>query len=785
MRLARAIYLALLTALGVALAVAGTTLLWLGGSAYYAIADVTLLVSAWFLWRGRPVGVRIFAALWLFTIAWALWEAGFDGWALAPRLILLSVIGAGLFVPSVRGTQGVSARAMVAATVGAILVGALGCQMGSAETDPLYRVGVATMSSHDVSAETSATDSTAPPTSDDWPHYGNDAGGSRFSPLTQINRGNVAQLQLAWSFHTGDTQTSLEVTPIKIGETVYLCTGGNDVIALDAQTGVQRWRFNAGASGSAAILKACRGVAYFKAPDPSADCAERILTNTIDARLIALDAHTGQLCKSFGSGGQVSLLKGMGDAQGRTLPGYYYVTSAPTIIHARVVLGGWVSDAQYWGEPSGVVRAFDAMTGEFAWAFDMGRPDRQSEPPAGEQYTPSTPNAWAPMSADEVLGLVYVPTGNTTGSDYYGALRRPFDDQYSSSVVAIDADTGRVRWSFQTVHHDLWDYDVAPQPVLADIRRSGDVVQALIQPTKTGEIFVLDRRTGAPLSPVREVPVSRAGAVPEERVSPTQPSSVAMPSFRGPDLQERDMWGLTPLDQLWCRIQFRRARYAGIYTPPGTTPFIQYPGILGGIEWNSVSVDAAQGVMIVNASRVANYAQLVPRSEADAQGRKAEGLGGHYMARAQLGTPYAVTNPPFLSPLGVPCQQPPFGTLSGVDLSTGKLLWTQRLGTARDSGPFKLPSMLPFALGTPNLGGSVITRSGLVFIGASQDRYLRAIDAASGAELWKARLPAGAQATPMTYVSAQGRQFIVVAAGGNGGRLSEPGDTILAYALPH
>ena len=784
MRWARATYLALLAALGASLAVAGGTLLWLQGSAYYLIAGIALLTSAGFLSRGHVLGVRIFVATWLGTIVWAIWESGFDGWALAPRLILLSVMGAVLVVPRVRGTSGVSARTMTAAAIAAIVLGALARQIApTVATDPVYRAGVAT--SVPSTAVADVPTSTAPlSVADDWPHYGNEAGGSRFSPLTQIDRSNVARLQVAWTFHTGDTQTSLEVTPIKIGEMVYLCTGGNDVIALDANSGVQRWRFNAGTSASPAILKACRGVAYYKSPDERAECAERILTNTIDARLIALDAHTGQRCKSFGIDGQISLLKGMGDVQGRTLPGYYYVTSAPTIVHGRVVLGGWVSDAQYWGEPSGVVRAFDAMTGEFAWAFDMGRPNRHTEPPPGEQYTPSTPNAWAPMSADETLGLVYVPTGNTTGSDYYGALRRPFDDQYSSSVVALDADTGEVRLSFQTVHHDLWDYDVAPQPVLADISRSGHRVPALIQPTKTGEIFVLDRRTGVPVSPVREMPVSRAGAVTEERVSPTQPTSEAMPSFRGPNLQERAMWGLTPLDQLWCRIQFRRARYDGIYTPPGITPFIQYPGILGGIEWNSVSVDAANGVMIVNASRVANYAQLIPRIEADAQGRKAEGLGGHYGARAQLGTPYAVTNPPFLSPLDVPCQQPPFGTLSGVDLGTGKLLWTRRLGTARDSGPFKLPSMLPFALGTPNLGGSVITRSGLVFIGASQDRYLRAIDVSSGAELWKARLPFGAQATPMTYRTSQGRQFVVVAAGGNGGRLNDAGDTILAYALP-
>jgi quinoprotein glucose dehydrogenase len=311
------------------------------------------------------------------------------------------------------------------------------------------------------------------------------------------------------------------------------------------------------------------------------------------------------------------------------LPGYYYVTSAPTIVRGRVVLGGWVSDAQYWGEPSGVIRAYDAVTGRFAWAFDMGRPERSTEPAAGERYTPSTPNSWAPMSADEGLGLVYAPTGNTTGSDYYGALRRPFDEQYSSSVVALDVETGRLRWSFQTVHHDLWDYDVAPQPVVVDLRAATGVQRALIQATKTGEIFVLDRTNGKPLFEVAEMPVSTAGAVREEHVSPTQPASIRLPSFRGPDLDERAMWGLTPLDQLWCRIEFRGARYDGIYTPPGVTSFIQYPGILGGIEWGSVAIDAERALMIVNASRVANYARLIPRAEADAQGRQPEGLGGH------------------------------------------------------------------------------------------------------------------------------------------------------------
>jgi quinoprotein glucose dehydrogenase len=424
------------------------------------------------------------------------------------------------------------------------------------------------------------------------------------------------------------------------------------------------------------------------------------------------------------------------------------------------------------------------VTGRFAWAFDLGRPDQHEEPPPGEQYTPSTPNSWAPMSVDEELGLVYAPTGNTTGSDYYGVLRRPFDERYSSSVVALEAASGEVRWSFQTVHHDLWDYDVPAQPVLVDIARADGTLRALIQATKTGEIFVLDRASGHPLFAVREQPAPARGAPAEERVAPTQPASVALPGFRGPALEERDMWGLTPIDQLWCRIRFKQARYDGIYTPPGTSPSIQYPGILGGIEWGSVSVDAQRGLMFVNASRVANYVRLLPRAEADALGRRPEGLGGRYMDRAQIGTPYAVANPPFLSPLGVPCQRPPFGTLSAVNLRTGQLVWTRRLGSARDSGPFGIPSLLPLPLGTPNTGGSLATRSGLVFIGASQDRYLRAFAADSGKLLWQSRLPAGAQATPMTYRSGKsGRQFVLIAAGGSDTLRTQPGDYIIAYAL--
>jgi quinoprotein glucose dehydrogenase len=822
-------YAALLLSFGISLAYGGYALAQLGGSYYYLVAGMALITASVLLLFKRVEGAWLYTATVVVTTSWSLWEVGFDGWALAPRLVVFYVLGLGLLLPAVRrrlhssmdspmalpppypppaadagdrsgGANASSSspspvaqgglsrgrlqlsylRSLALMLAMSIAVGALlHWTRTERPADPLYRTGSAKL----IDAPASTPSKT--PHAADWLHYGNDAGGTRYSELAQITPDNVRDLEVAWTYRTGDLKASMEVTPLKVGDSVYACTGTNDVIALDAETGAQRWRFEAGTAGEAAIVKACRGVAYYRVPGAAGACAERIITNTIDARLIALDAHSGERCSGFGTNGETSLLTGMGDWQGRHIAGYYYVTSAPTIVRGRIVLGGWVADAQYWGEPSGVIRAFDAVTGQFAWAFDMGRPDHHAEPAPGEHYTSSTPNAWAPMSADEDLGLVYVPTGNTSGSDYYGVRRREFDDKYSSSVLALDASTGTIRWSFQTVHHDLWDYDVAPQPVLTDVTRDGKTVRALIQATKTGEIFVLDRITGLPVFDVRELPAPTGGAVAGERVSPTQPYSLAMPSFRGPQLTEAHMWGVTPIDQLWCRIQFRRARYEGMFTPPGVTPFIQYPGILGGIEWGGVAIDRGSRLMIVNASRVANYARLLPRAEADAQGRKPAGFGGSYIQRAQAGTPYAVSNPPFLSPLNVPCQQPPFGTLSAVDLDTGKLVWTQALGSARDSGPLGMRSFLPFTLGTPNIGGSVATRGGVVFIGATQDRYLRAFQTKTGKLLWQARLPAGGQATPMTYESAaSGRQFVVIAASGLGSLLSGSGDYLIAYALP-
>jgi quinoprotein glucose dehydrogenase len=763
------LYALLMGIIGLALTALGVRLVGLGGSAYYVVAGIAVMIAAVLLWRRDRRGAWLYGAMLVGTLVWAIWESGFDGWALAPRLLGPMVFGAWLLMPWTRRALG---QPPLPLGRGVLVLAALVVVGG----------GLA-FAARDRSVAVTAAAPAAFPADADWLHYGNDAGGSRYSALAQINAANVDRLKIAWTYHVGPApagaRASLQVTPLKVGDSVFLCSGFNDVIALDAETGKQRWRFAARSDPAGVFGGTCRGVTYYRVPGATGPCAERIYTATVDARLIALDSRTGSLCPGFGNGGKVDLLQGMGEVW----KGYYFVTSAPQLVRGKLVLGGWVTDGQTTGEPSGVVRAFDAVTGDFAWAFDIGRPDQHDLPVAPAHFTRGTPNSWAPMSADENLGLVYVPTGNAT-PDYYGGHRTANDDRYSSSVVAIDAETGAPRWSFQTTHHDLWDYDVPSQPTLVDLPGG---VKGLLQPTKRGEVFFLDRRTGVPIAAVTEKPVPQ-GAVAGERLSPTQPFS-GLPSFAGPPLTEAMMWGLTPIDQLLCRIRFREARYDGPLTPPGMArPTITYPGYLGGIDWGGVSVDRARHLMIVNSSRVANYNRLLSRAQADALGlkpMKVGAMGDVGGPAAQAGTPYAAKILPFLSAIGIPCQQPPYGILSAVDLRTGKLAWTQRFGTARDSGPMGLSLGLPIPMGVPNLGGSVTTGSGLFFIAASQERFLRAFETATGRELWKARLPAGGQATPMTYLSpASGRQFVVIAAGGHGGLMSRPGDVIIAYALP-
>ncbi|KPF84138.1 membrane-bound PQQ-dependent dehydrogenase, glucose/quinate/shikimate family [Novosphingobium sp. AAP93] len=767
----------LLLALAAGLIWLGSRLWLAGGSPYYTIAGLCLIGTAWLLWRQSGRALRLFGFLWAGTLLWALWEAGLDGWALAGRLGLLTGIGLWLLTPWVRGSLGEPRSSRLSRILLSLaFAGLIG---GTAWIFWNDRITGGTDLTQLASAPANAADG-------DWTNWGNAPGGNRYSALAQISPANVGALAPAWTYSLGKEPSGeaapFEATPLKVGDKVYVCTGYNDIIALDAETGKQAWRFAAHSDVEGIFGQTCRGVTHYRVPAlaSGALCAERLYTATIDSRLLAVDAATGQPCSSFGTDGAVNLLTGMSQAP----KGYYHLTSPPTIIAGKLVLGGWVTDGQMRGEPSGVIRAYDAVTGKLAWAWDIGRPDRSGEPGPGESYTPGTPNSWSVMSADPALGLVYVPMGNAT-PDYYGGQRTPEMDRYSSAVVALDANTGKPRWHFQTTHHDLWDYDVGSQPVLFDL---ADGRPALLQPTKRGELFLLDRRTGKPISEVIEQKVAVSNAV-GERSSPTQPFSTGLPNFRGTMPSEKTMWGVALLDQAWCRLRFKQARFDGTMTPvEADRPTVTWPGSLGGHNWGSVAVDPVNRIAIVNSSHVITYSQLIPRDKADAMGLKPvakpsfENVAGPV---AQAGTPYAVSVAPFLSPLVAPCTQPPYGMISAVDLNTRKLLWQKPFGTMRDSGPLLLHTGLPIPMGVPNIGGAVITASGLAFIGATQEHMFRAFDVRTGRELWKGRLPAGGNANPMTYWSSKsGRQFVVIAAGGHAGILSGYSDQLIAYALP-
>lgn len=751
----------------VVLLAGGLWLVALGGTVYYACAGALLLAAGVLRMRRDRRGAIAFLLFLALTIAWTVAETGGSGWGLLPRLPVPLLLGMA-FLP--QGLVAALARhrrlAILASGAGvAIALAALALwpqtqRPASPFPPPAFPARAA-----------------------GWDHFGGTLAGARFSPADQINTANVGALEPAWTFHTGTLNRlgkgGMQATPIFVDGTLFTCTGFNDIVALDADTGRQIWRHASGTDLTGVKSAGCRGVAFYAVPGMTGPCARRIIASTVDARLLAVDSRTGQPCQDFGSNGAVSLLEGMGV----DIPGYYYPTSAPTIARGRIIVGGWVIDNQFWGEPSGVIRAFDARTGTFRWAFDIGRPDDHGKPAAGQTYTRSTPNSWGPMSADEALGLVYAPIGNPT-PDYFGAQRRSFDERYGTSVAAIDLETGKLRWVFQTVHHDLWDYDVPSQPTLLDIRLGGRLRKALLQATKRGAIFLLDRENGKPIAPVFERPVPQDGIVAGERLSPTQPfSSIA--SLAGPALSEARMWGITPFDQLWCRIRFRQARYEGMFTPPGLTPSITYPGYLGGTNWGGLAVDLRTGRLLVNMTHVPNYTQLIPRKVADAMGVEPVRPGGKggFAVMAQKGTPYAVTSKPFLSPLGIPCNEPPFGRIASIDIPSGKIVWARTLGTTRDAGPLGIPSLLPLPTGMPNTGGPIATAGGLTFIGATQDRAIRAFESGSGRLLWTARLPAGGQATPMTYVS-KGRQYVVISAGGNQLLGSKVGDAVVAFALP-
>lgn len=752
---------ALQFAFGLGLAVGGAHLLWLGGSAYYAIAGAIYCVSAFGLWRDRPTGLRWALAAFALTLVWSLFEVGVHFWPLIPRLVVAAILVMLVLVLAPLRRYRVAALLSAAALVVALVATLFAAFVPHGATAP-----------QDAARRAPASQ----PSGSDWTHYGHDAAGSRFAPFDQITPDNVDKLEVAWTYHTGDVGPGEDQNvPLQIGDALYTCSRNDHIAALDADTGAVRWTFDPKASSP--FWQRCRGLGYYETGEQG-HCHRRLVHTSIDARLMEIDADDGTLCTDFGKDGIVDLKDGLGPVK----PGFYIPTAAPLVARGRIVVGAFVADNQERGEPSGVVRAYDALSGELVWAWDLGKPEITRKPPSGETYTRGTPNMWSTASYDDALGLVYLPLGNAT-PDYYGVDRPAHSEEFASSIVALGIDDGRMRWHVQTVHHDVWDYDVPSQPALVDLPDAdGNTVPALLQATKRGQLFLLNRATGEALAEIAEKPVTQRGGV--EPLSKTQPYSIGMPSIGTDRLSEARMWGMTPLDQLYCRIRFRELNYDGDFTPPSTQGSIQYPGNFGGMNWGSVSIDPVNGYAYMNDNRLPILVKLM--SSEDTR-RLIEAMGPNPSAHGpamQLGTPYGVSVSPMMSPLGIPCNDPPFGTLTAVDLRQRKIAWQVPLGTVEDTGPLGIVTHLPMPVGMPTIGGTMTTASGLVFFAGSQDFYIRAFDAANGRELWKQRMPVGSGSTPMSYRSPKtGKQYVLISSGGTR-QSSVRGDYVIAYRLP-
>ncbi|NTZ92659.1 glucose/quinate/shikimate family membrane-bound PQQ-dependent dehydrogenase [Agrobacterium tumefaciens] len=769
-----------LTLIGLALFGFGSQLVMLGGSFYYVLSGLAFLLTATLLFKRNRAALHVYAVFIVATLAWAIWEVGFDWWQLGPRGGIVILIGLWLLVPWVRKPLGFSsptglnygpnAWPLALSVLASIVVAGY-----SMTQDPHGKSG--SLSQETVSA-TPAYGGNVPDS--EWHQYGRTPYGQRYSPLTQVNVDNVSQLKEAWRYQTGDVklpddvgETTYQVTPLKVGNSLYICTPHNWAIAIDAATGKEKWKYdpNVGLNPDRQH-QTCRGVSYYAEPNAAQGtaCAERVYLPTSDARLIALDAATGQVCTSFADQGVLHLEQGM-----KYNPaGYYYSTSPPVIAAGKIIIGGAVNDNYSTQEQSGVIRAFDVNSGALIWNWDSGNPEKTEPIAAGETYTTNSPNSWSVLSYDEGLGLVYVPLGNQV-PDQLGMGRSENVEKYSSSIVALDINTGKDRWVRQTVHHDLWDMDVPAQPVLLDITKDGQSVPALVGPTKQGDIYVLDRRTGEPLLPITEEPAP-GGAIPEDFTSPTQPTTAL--SFKPEPLKEKDMWGVSMFDQLACRIRFHQLDYKGRYTPPSLNGSIIYPGNFGTFNWGSVAVDPERQVMFGMPTYLAFTSKLVPRADIPPKGQDEK--GSEQGLNRNDGAPYGVFMGPFLGPLKIPCQAPPWGYVAGADLRTGDIAYKHKNGTVYDMTP--LP--LPFKVGVPGIGGPMITKGGVAFLGAAVDNFLRAYDLTTGKQLWEARLPAGGQATPMTYALEGGKQYVVMVAGGHGSVGTKPGDYVIAYTLP-
>lgn len=790
---------------GVVLVWLGVDIIQLGGGLYYALAGLGLILGAGLIvFRRGGAGVLVLLAVALGTLGWSIREIAGKGWMaswpfdLAGRMAVPMALAGLAALIFLLGTRRVVApgwyrpAAFGSVSVTVLLAAAL---VAAAWERPVAPAGSG------VDAQLFAGHNGP----EDWTAFGGSPLGAAYTPATQIDRQSLPRLHEVWRVQTGDLPPSERVnfsaqnTPILVGGRLFTCTPSNRVLALDPANGAVLWQFDPDVSAGdmeSLFSVACRAVAHYTLPAPApapgepvtaegVTCAARVYVATVDSRLIALDAATGRVCPAFGQDGNIDLALGMGMQE----TGLASSTSGPAVIGDLVVIGQQVSDNQRRDVPSGVVRAYDPVTGDLVWAWDSLRQGISAQPLAeGEIYPRGTPNVWNIISGDPEAGIVYIGTGNSA-NDHWGGTRTPEEDRFTAAVVAIDMATGETVWDFATVIHDLWDYDLGAQPALMDMQIDGQTRRVVVQGTKQGSIYILDALTGENLRPVEMVPAPQ-GALPGDWVAEAQPQAVSFPNFAGrigPDpevLDHRHTWGVAMIDAAICRRDFLRMDYRGIYTPPSENPhgMLLHPGTVGGINWGGVGLDLGRNILITNHSRLPNRVTMHPRDTVDdlpvgdGGARPDQEVAPHWLS------PWGVTRPMWLSGLGAPCIAPPWGYVAATDLETGNLLWSRPLGTGFDTGPMGLPTFLRIPLGTVNIGGPLVTGSGITFIAAAQDNFLRAFETETGRLLWSARLPAGGQASPMAYVH-QGRQYVVIVAAGHEQLDTTVGDYIVAFAL--
>ncbi|HHD7473794.1 TPA: membrane-bound PQQ-dependent dehydrogenase, glucose/quinate/shikimate family [Klebsiella oxytoca] len=796
-RIPLAIIGGIICVLGIVLAAGGLWLITLGGSWFYLLAGLLMAGAGYGMVKRRSWALTLALVLLVFSAIWSVWEVGFDFWQSVPRIIaflVVALIASAVSPWLLRANSQAALSGKSAAVLSFVFAaGIVAFFSGMFIPHPTVVADNATPAA--VVKPDAGQDS-----GNDWPAWGRNVEGNRFAQFDQINKNNVKDLKVAWTYRTGDLAvdgSEYQVTPIKIDNTMYLCTPLNKVIALDSTTGKELWRFDPHIkiTDSNKGWKRCRGVSYADltvnenissvvsaAPDApanaSAMCRKRIVSTTNDGRLFTLDAETGALCDDFGHHGFVDLKEGLSEAPEH---GSYYLTSAPLVADGVVMVGGKINDNMSVDEPAGVVRGYDVRTGKLLWAFDPARPGDSTPLPPGQNYAPESPNFWGTAAYDPKLGLAYFPTGNQT-PDFWNGNRHPYSDEFNDSIVAIELKTGKLRWHFRTANQDQFDYDVSSQPILYDLKNNdGTTTPVVIQLTKRGQVFVLDRRDGKPVVPVEYRKVS-TDAMPGMKVAGTQPYSKI--SVGAEPLKESDMWGASIFDQLYCRIQFKDMRWEGEWTPLSDKKrTLIYPGYYGGMNWGGGALDASTGTLIVNDIRMAQWGRFIKQDEAKRIGLKPSTEGEY---SEQKGTPWGVERSMFMSPLGVPCFKPPFGTMTAIDLASGKTKWQVPLGSIQDAPVHGVVPGVYIPMGMPTMGGPLVTKGGLTFFHGTLDYYVRALDNDTGKELWRGRLPVGGQGAPMTYIGKDGKQYIVVVDGGatRTGTNANRGDYVIAYALP-